>query len=245
MKRRVWPIAAAVAALALAGMPALAAPPTPPSVDRGTQLYQQRCASCHGVQGEGTQRGPAINSVGPASVDFQLGTGRMPLRSEWYADTHRKPAFSAADIDAIVRHVAALPPGGGPPVPTVGAGDTRSGRELYLTHCSACHSAAGVGATLSNGRAAPSLARATPTQIGEAIRVGPGLMPAFPPAVLDGRDVDALAAYVAVLQNNRGNTDRGGWSLWRLGPLPEGAVGWVVGLGLLVLLVRRLGTRSG
>jgi ubiquinol-cytochrome c reductase cytochrome c subunit len=245
MSRRVWPMAVAVGAVLLAGMPALAVPPAPPSADRGTVLYNQRCASCHGLGGEGTQRGPAINSVGPADVDFQLSTGRMPLRSEWYADTHRKPAFSAGDIDAIVRHVAALPPGGGPPVPTVRAGDTRPGRELYLTHCSACHSAAGAGAVLSDGRIAPSLERATPTQIGEAIRVGPGLMPAFGPRVLSDRDVDALAGYIAVLQNNRGNLDKGGWSLWRLGPFPEGAVGWVIGLGLLVLLVRRLGTRAG
>ncbi|WP_213452074.1 c-type cytochrome [Rhizomonospora bruguierae] len=212
---------------------------------RGDQLYRQSCASCHGVTGQGSARGPSINAVGAASVDFQLSTGRMPLRDEPYADTHRTPAFSPPDIAAIVRYVAALPPGGGPPIPRVGDGDARSGRELYLTHCAACHSSAGVGATLNNGRVAPSLANSTPTQIGEAIRVGPGLMPAFPEGVLSDGDVDAVASYVQVLRNGRGRLDRGGWSLGRLGPFPEGAVGWLIGMGLIVLLVRRLGSRAG
>ena len=219
-------------------------PPAGPSADRGTVLYQQSCASCHGQQGEGSQRGPAIAGVGAASVDFQLTTGRMPLAEEQYSDVHRDPAFSPAEIDALVRHVAAFPPGGGPPVPTVRPGDTRSGRELYLTYCSACHSAAGVGATLTNGRFAPALDRATPTQIGEAIRVGPGLMPVFGPDVIPDRDVDSIASYVDVLQNDRGNLDRGGFSLGRLGPFPEGAVAWVLGLGVLLVLARRLGSRA-
>jgi ubiquinol-cytochrome c reductase cytochrome c subunit len=256
---------AAAAGLGVLGLPILAAPapapavvpsgPVPsagppasagttPGTDRGTVLYQQSCASCHGQRGEGSQRGPAIAGVGPASVDFQLSTGRMPLAQERYSDVHRDPAFSPADIDALVRYVAALPPGGGPPIPTVDAGDTRSGRELYLTYCSACHSAAGVGATLTNGRSAPALDRATPTQIGEAIRVGPGLMPAFGPDVIPDRDVDSIASYVGVLQNDRGRLDRGGFSLGRLGPVPEGAVAWVVTLGVLVLLARRLGSRA-
>jgi quinol---cytochrome-c reductase cytochrome c subunit len=212
--------------------------------DRGAVLYQQSCASCHGQQGEGSQRGPAIAGVGAASVDFQLSTGRMPLAQEQYSDVHRDPAFSPADISALVGYVAALPPGGGPPVPTVRAGDTKSGRELYLTYCSACHSAAGVGATLTNGRFAPSLQKATPTQIGEAIRVGPGLMPAFNPQEISDTDVDSIAAYVGVLQNHHGNLDRGGFSLARLGPFPEGAVAWVVGLGLIALLARKLGSRA-
>jgi ubiquinol-cytochrome c reductase cytochrome c subunit len=248
------------AGLAILGLPILGAPSPSPSAspsasasapdgnsvtgDRGTVLYQQSCASCHGQRGEGSQRGPAIAGVGAASVDFQLSTGRMPLAQEQYSDKHRDPAFSPADIDALVQYVAALPPGGGPPIPAVRGGDMASGRELYLTYCSACHSSAGVGATLTNGRVAPALDRATPTQIGEAIRVGPGLMPAFGPETIPDRDIDSIAAYVAVLQNKHGELDRGGFSLARLGPFPEGAVAWVLTLGVLVLLARRLGSRA-
>jgi ubiquinol-cytochrome c reductase cytochrome c subunit len=259
--RRGRRLLAAAAGLGLAGLPLAAPSPSPsgadspsasapgspaavPGPDRGTVLYQQSCASCHGQQGEGSQRGPALAGVGSADVDFQLSTGRMPLREERYSDQHRDPMFSSADIEALVQHVAAFPPGGGPQIPVVGAGDTRSGRELYLTYCSACHSAAGTGATLTNGRFAPSLDRATPTQVAEAVRVGPGLMPAFDAGVLSDQEVDNVAAYVDVLQNDRGRLDKGGWSLARLGPFPEGAVAWVLGLGVLVLLARRLGRRS-
>jgi ubiquinol-cytochrome c reductase cytochrome c subunit len=249
-------VLAAAAGLGLAGLPLAApAPSVPPSgpapstsaatgPDRGTTLYQQGCASCHGQQGEGTQRGPTLAGTGAADADFQLSTGRMPLRDERYADQHRDPVFSADDIRALVDHVAAFPPGGGPGIPVVGAGDTRSGRELYLTYCSACHSAAGVGATLTNGRFAPALDRATPVQIAEAVRVGPGLMPAFPAGTLTDRQVNDLAAYVDVLQNDHGRLDKGGFSLGRLGPFPEGAVAWVFGLGVLLLLARRLGKKA-
>jgi quinol---cytochrome-c reductase cytochrome c subunit len=253
---------AAAAGAGLLGMPLLGTPPpsppastppasTPPtstaptgSSDPGTLLYQRSCATCHGQQGEGTQRGPAINGVGPADTDFQLSTGRMPLAKERNSDRHGNPAFSPAEIAALVQHVAAFPPGGGPAIPAVTPGDTHSGRELYLTYCSACHSSAGVGATLTNGRIAPSLMRATSTQVGEAVRVGPGMMPQFPPAVLSDTDVDDIAGYVAVLQDDRGNLDRGGWSLGRLGPFPEGAVAWVFGLAALAFLARRLGKRA-
>jgi ubiquinol-cytochrome c reductase cytochrome c subunit len=258
-QKRSRSVLAAVACAGMAGLPMLAPAPSTPAVPPssaaappaavppsgpGAVLYQQSCASCHGQRGEGTQRGPAIAGVGAASVDFQLSTGRMPLARERYSDVHRSPAFSPPEIAALVQYVAGLPPGGGPPIPAVQGGDVKSGRELYLTHCSACHSSAGVGATLNNGRIAPSLMQATPTQIGEAIRTGPGLMPAFGPDVIPDRDVDSIAAYVDVLQNDRGDLDRGGFSLARLGPFPEGAIAWVFGLGLLVLLARALGSRA-
>ncbi|MDG6110197.1 c-type cytochrome [Dactylosporangium aurantiacum] len=249
---------AAVTALVVPPLPVLAAPSpsvpapssspsgSPPSSGgdgRGELLYGRACASCHGYQGEGTQRGPTLAGVGPASVDFQLSTGRMPLNREKDPNVHQQPAFSADDIRALVDHVAAFPPGGGPAIPQVQPGDPRAGRELYLTYCSACHSATGVGATLNNGRFAPSLFRATPVQVGEAIRVGPGLMPAFGPAALSDGDVDAIAGYVGVLQGDYGDLDRGGFWLWRLGPFPEGVVAWLVGMGVLLLGARLLGSR--
>lgn len=206
-------------------------------------LYQQSCASCHGQRGEGSQRGPALGGVGPASVDFQLSTGRMPLADpRQQQPAHREPSFSPADITALVNYVSAFPPGDGPPIPRVRPADARSGRDLYLTHCAACHSAQGVGAVLTNGQYAPSLSRSTPIQIGEAVRVGPGLMPAFGPDTLDDRDVDAIAAYIGVLQ--RRSLDRGGWSIWRLGPFTEGLVAWTIGLGVLLLVARMLGSRA-
>ena len=56
-------------------------------------------------------------------------------------------------------------------------------------------------------------------------------MPVFGQAALSDRQVDAVVAYVQYLRHP---DDRGGLSLGHLGPLPEGAVALVFGLGLLV-----------
>ncbi|WP_422768750.1 c-type cytochrome [Plantactinospora sp. WMMC1484] len=227
-------------------LPGYAAPAPTPSVDpaaaRGAELYLRSCASCHGPAGQGSQRAPSLVGVGPASVDFQLNTGRMPVQKEVAQVAHREPAFDAEEIRALVAHVASFG-GGGPQIPTVGPGDLREGRELYLSTCAACHSATGVGATLSNGFVAPSLDRSSPIQVAEAIRVGPGLMPVFPESVLSQQQVDALAGYVQELRGDR--LDRGGASLGRLGPTTEGLVAWGIGLVLLVLVARWLGSRAG
>ncbi|GAA2578033.1 c-type cytochrome [Actinomadura fulvescens] len=50
----------------------------------GQQLFNKNCASCHGLNGEGTKDAkgnpvaPSLLGVGAASVDFQVSTGRMP-----------------------------------------------------------------------------------------------------------------------------------------------------------------------
>ncbi|MFC0005575.1 cytochrome bc1 complex diheme cytochrome c subunit [Micromonospora siamensis] len=222
--------------------PASSATATPPPVDRrGAQLFRQNCASCHGEQGQGAQRGPSLVGVGPASVDFQLSTGRMPIPDEMAQPRHAEPAFSADDIAALVDHVAGF--GGGPPIPTVRPGSLTGGRALYAANCAPCHGATGAGAALTNGWIAPPLYDATSVQVAEAIRVGPGLMPVFPSQVLTDAQVDDLATYVRRLRSE--HLDRGGNPLGRLGPLAEGLLAWVVALGLLVAAARWLGRRAG
>jgi ubiquinol-cytochrome c reductase cytochrome c subunit len=87
-------------------------------------------------------------------------------------------------------------------------------------------------------REAPPLHRATTKQVAEAIRVGPGAMPAFGTAALTNQDVDDVVAYVRYLDAPR---DEGGWSIWHLGPVAEGGVAWLIGIVALVLLVRWMG----
>ncbi|MGR6320217.1 c-type cytochrome [Micromonospora soli] len=232
-----------------AGPVALAPAPTPTTVapspgpeDRGTQLYLEHCASCHGERGQGAQRGPSLVGVGAASVDFQLSTGRMPLSREVPQVGRGEPVFSAADVAALVDHVATFG-GGGPPVPRVAPGDPVPGRELFAANCAPCHGSTGAGGALTNGWTAPPLYDATPTQVAEAVRVGPGLMPVFPTQVLSDAQVNDLTSYVQRLRGAR--LDRGGNPLGRLGPLAEGLVAWLVVLGLLVAAVRWLGRKAG
>ncbi|WP_328415549.1 c-type cytochrome [Micromonospora sp. NBC_00389] len=224
-----------------AATPAASAPSSIPA-DRGTELYLQQCASCHGEQGRGTQRGPSLIGVGPASVDFQVSTGRMPLSREEQQARRAEPVFSADDIRALVGHVGSFG-GGGPQIPRVAPGNLVSGQEIFAANCAPCHGATGAGTALTNGWTAPPLYDATATQVAEAVRVGPGLMPVFPSQVLDDQQVNDLTAYVQRLRGER--LDRGGNPLGRLGPLAEGLVAWVAVLGLLVAAARWLGRRAG
>ncbi len=215
----------------------------PGAADRGAQLYLANCASCHGQQGQGSQRGPSLIGVGPASVDFQLSTGRMPaVRTEPQPPRRSRPVFSPEEIAALVDHVTSFG-GGGPQIPHPAAGDLNRGRDLFTANCAPCHSATGAGAVLTNGWIAPPLYDSTPVQVAEAIRVGPGLMPVFPSQVLTDAQVDDLTTYVGRLRSQR--LDRGGYSLGRLGPLAEGLVAWGVMLVLLVGAIRWMGRRAG
>ena len=239
-------LAAGPVVLAPARSPAAPTAPTPVAApdpaDRGTQLYLEHCASCHGERGQGAQRGPSLIGVGAASVDFQVSTGRMPVSQEVQQAHRGEPVFSAADISALVDHVTSFG-GGGPGIPRVGPGAVGSGREIFAANCAPCHGATGAGAALTNGWIAPPLYDSTAVQVAEAVRVGPGLMPVFPSQVLDDRQVDDLAAYVQRLRGER--LDRGGDPLGRLGPLAEGLVAWLAALALLVAAARWLGRRAG
>jgi ubiquinol-cytochrome c reductase cytochrome c subunit len=229
------------------------------AADRGRVLYLRDCAWCHGASAEGTPRAPDLKSDtrGPADVDFVLRTRRMPLRRP--DEPMRRGAatteYSAADRQAIVAFLAGLYPDG-PPVPRLAPHPPplARGAELYLANCAACHSSTGIGGTLSAAQRSDTAAVAPPEtfappvtassaiEVAEAIRVGPGTMPVFSPKTLSDSEVDAIAAYVQYLRNP---SDPGGLAAGHIGPVSEGAVGWLVGLGLLLGVSRWIGTRTG
>lgn len=214
------------------------------SADPGRVIFQQTCAGCHGPMAFGTPLAPALTDVGTASVDFQLSTGRMPLNvGEPYRAEHQPAKLSDAEIDAVVGYVATLQEGG-PAIPDVIPSGVERGRSLYAQNCAACHSPGAVGGLLTGGMSAPDLRMATPTQIGEAIRVGPNLMPAYPESVLTPTDVNHIAAYVESLSDRPRGLDHGGLSLGRIGPITEGLLALFVGLPLLLIVCRRLGSRG-
>ena len=165
----------------------------------------------------------------------------MPIAVERRDPPRKQPAFSRTDIDALVAYVASFGAGPGIPVVDPQAGDVVEGNRLYQVNCAACHSATGAGYTLQSGRAAPSIKQATPTQVAEAVRTGPGTMPQFGADLISGPQLDSVTRYVQALQ---APVDRGGASLGRVGPTTEALVGWVIGLGVLVLVARGLGERA-
>lgn len=214
---------------------------------RGRQLYDTGCSSCHGPDGrgvdrrDGSARGPTLENAGEASAYYYLTTGRMPLANSEDQPVRTEPAYSDEEIDALVAYVGTL--GRGPRVPEVdvAGADVGAGGELYRANCQACHSASGSGGALSYGRAAPRLSDATPTQVGSALRAGPGQMPVFGPEIISDEGLDDLAAYVEYL---RSPEDPGGVPIGRTGPIPEGFVAWLAGVPALLALVAWIGTRS-
>lgn len=209
----------------------------PADAGLGARLFAAQCASCHGTDGLGVaDRGPSLEPEGAASTDFVLRTGRMPL-AEPDMQARRKPvSFTEEEIVALVEHVDAI--GDGPAIPDVDPtrGSLAAGSELYQLNCAACHVASGAGAVIGGGREAPSLMPSTPTQVGEAILVGPGAMPVF--GSFDEQAIDDVAVYVEHLQEE-GTTDAR--SLGGVGPVAEGLTAWLIGLVPLVALCRWIG----
>jgi len=243
-------VATAIALLAFELSSKVLAQPTiahPTAATReGAELYALHCSSCHGTRFEGSENAPPLLKAGAARVDFWLGTGRMPaiLPADVEAE-HQRPQFAQPQIDALVAYISAASPGG-PAIPRVGFifanNDLAHGRELFAENCQACHGAMAQGGSVGYGVVAPDLYRATVIQVAEAIRTGPGVMPRFGAATFSQTDLDALVHYVNVLQTQR--ADPGGFNLANIGPVAEGLVGWVLGLGVLLGIARFIGTTT-
>ncbi|HET7486457.1 MAG TPA: c-type cytochrome [Acidimicrobiales bacterium] len=228
----------ALAPLASAAPPVTAGDPT-----RGRDLYATGCSSCHGPDAAGTDRGPSLLGVGAASVDFWLSSGRMPYRGSGNEQAVRKPpAYNPQQIADLVAYLTAVDPSG-PAVPEldVEGADLVEGGELFRANCAACHGAVAIGGALASGRRAPPLRPATDRQIAEAIRTGPGQMPNFGPDTFTDEQVAAVVKYVRSLHQP---DDKGGLGLGHAGPIPEGFVGWLAGLGLLLVAAWWIGERE-
>ena len=180
-----------------------------------------------------------MHGVGSASIDYMVSTGRMPISEPSQRTERRAPRYSPDEQRALVEYVAGLS-GGGPDIPSVDLSDAdvAKGGEHFREQCAACHAWSGAGGALLQ-REAPGLRAATPTQIAEAIRTGPGSMPVFGTAALDDR---ALSDTVAFVDSLKQPDDRGGLALGHVGPVSEGAIAIVGALGLLLLAARWIGT---
>jgi ubiquinol-cytochrome c reductase cytochrome c subunit len=203
----------------------------------GAQLYTSACASCHGVQFAGTADGPSLRGVGLASVDFYLKTGRMPAAVPWVEEAHRDeragqglPLGQIRALEAYLAPVVA----GGPGIPAVIAGsDLQRGQQIYELNCEQCHAVGGNGGSLGESDWAPDLHEATIDEVADAVRAGPEQMPRFGERQLSPDALNDVAAYVLAMQNQEHAT---GLPLRSSGPVPEGAVGYVAIIALLVFV---------
>ena len=223
-----------------------------PLVELGSQLFAGNCASCHGSLGQGitrprpnegsgevTQLGPDLRGVGAIAPDFYLRTGRMPLTNPYDVPERKPTDFSDREIRAMTSYIASLGHGPGIPRPRPGRASVSSGLHLFTEHCAGCHQVVGEGGYVTDTKV-PVLEHATPTQVAEAVRIGPYLMPKFSKKALSDRELDAIVAYVLA---SRDPDDRGGLGIGHIGPVPEGMVAWLVAGVVLVGLCVVIGAR--
>jgi len=235
-------VALATLALLIAG-PALGQSPSPGTADdelqqEGAELFTASCASCHGSDGGGGGNGPSLIEAGAASADFQLRTGRMPLADPDAQAVRKPPAFNAEEIEALVAYVGSL--GDGPEIPpeaVLGEADVSSGQKLFVQNCAPCHGATGNGGAAGRDALAPSLYSALPLDVSEAMITGPGEMPIFGFTEEERTDIVGFVDYLQT-EDPPGGADIGG-----IGPVPEGFVGWTVGMGALVGVCYLLGRK--
>jgi ubiquinol-cytochrome c reductase cytochrome c subunit len=229
-------VGAVYATITGSGNSAAATDPTVSQAEiaQGRQIFQETCATCHGLVAQGTSVAPSLIGVGAAAVDFQVSTGRMPLR-EPVSEAPRKPAqLTPAQTRAVAEYIQSL--GGGPPIPTAAQVSTSGanlalGQELFTANCEQCHNFVGAGGALTFGKFAPALTASTPTQIYEAMVTGPEAMPVFNDTTVTPDEKRDIIAYVTA---TRAEGNPGGFSLGRIGPVTEGIVAF---LGLLFFMV--------
>jgi quinol---cytochrome-c reductase cytochrome c subunit len=224
--------------------------PTRPSVQLGAQLYAGNCATCHGIAGEGISSprpgagdingvGPSLHQVGARAPDFYLRTGYMPLSNPHEQPERQRVLFSDKEIRSLVSYVASLGGGPGIPRPDPGRGNLSEGLHQFTTHCAGCHQVVGEGGFVTGARV-PPLQSATPTEIAEAVRIGPYLMPRFSSSQISDAQLNSIIRYVL---STRHPVNQGGWGIGNLGPLPEGLVTWWIAAPLLIIACMLLGKR--
>lgn len=240
-------------------------------VAEGEALYKVGCASCHGLNAEGTSQGPTLIGVGSASVDFQMGTGRMPATAPGAQIPTKPKTYSDEEIAAIGAYIDSLDIGVTVPKPSQYSlekpvrsqfpdghdGDTAYqesldeyyrvvalGGELFRTNCSACHNYQGTGGALPEGKYAPSLEGVEGKHVWEAMRTGPQQMPVFSEDVISDEEAAAMIAYLNEIHGQRNN---GGLTLGGYGPVGEGLWAWIIGIGGLccfAVWITRKGVRA-
>ncbi len=221
------------------------------SIEEGRQLFLANCASCHGQNAEGRATGhgdkiagPALAGVGAAAVDFQVGTGRMPLSGPMVQAPQKEVQFTQPQIDSMAAYIASLAPG--PAVPSDEAvdpskGNAAAGGELFRVNCAMCHNFAGAGGALTRGKYAPAIGDVSGRHIYQAMVTGPQSMPVFSDANLSSESKRDIIAFLSTIEEQE---NPGGMALGSLGPVTEGLFAWVFALGILIGCAVWLGSKS-
>ncbi len=205
------------------------------SIEDGQKLFQANCATCHGLDLQGTATGPSLYGVGELSVEFQLATGRMPLQMQGPQAPQKSPQFTQPQIDAMAAYVQSEAPGPTFPADEIldGEGDVAHGAELFRVNCAMCHNVSAAGGALTEGKYAPALTSTSALHIYAAMVTGPQNMPVFGDMNLSDEDKRDI---ISALLYQQESVSVGGFSLGNLGPVSEGLFVWIFGIGGLVAI---------
>jgi ubiquinol-cytochrome c reductase cytochrome c subunit len=231
----------------------------------GDQLFQQNCSSCHGSTARGytpsgtsaelaAERGaapssqgqvsyPDLRGLGPATILFWVDTGRMPAKDPNSVEAERKtPALTPNEARAVAAWIQSLDPAT-PFVPNVNlkGANVADGASLFALNCAACHTITGSGDALAQNTYAPTLHIATTQEIASAVRTGPGDMPRFTGNLSDYQLRDIVAYVTGYIQKP---TNPGGNGLGGIGPVTEGFIGLLFGVGGFCLICFWIGDRE-
>ncbi|MCU1636274.1 MAG: cystathionine beta-lyase [Cryobacterium sp.] len=218
-------------------------PSSQQTIAEGQKLFAANCATCHGLSAEGADGGPSLIGVGAASVDFQVGTGRMPMQRQAAQALEKPVQFTDEDIAAMAAYVASLAPGPAIPEGEVldAKGNASVGAELFRINCAMCHNVAGAGGALTEGKFAPSLKGVSEKHIYEAMVTGPQNMPVINDMNVSPEGKRDIITYLKYIET-KGNP--GGYELGNFGPVPEGLFIWIFGIGGVVALTVWITARS-
>jgi ubiquinol-cytochrome c reductase cytochrome c subunit len=205
------------------------------TADDGKKLFQANCATCHGLDLEGTDNGPSLYGVGALAVEFQVSTGRMPMQRQDVQAPQKPVQFTEDQIVAMAEYVQSVAPG--PDFPDEhlldGEGDVSRGAELFRINCAMCHNVAAAGGALTEGKYAPDIMDTSALHMYAAMVTGPQNMPVFNDMNLtpeDKRDI------ISALLYQQEAPAPGGFTIGSLGPVSEGLFVWIFGIGALIAI---------
>jgi ubiquinol-cytochrome c reductase cytochrome c subunit len=212
-------------------------------VEEGGKLFEANCATCHGMGASGSQDGPSLVGVGAAAVDFQVGTGRMPMQMNGPQAQEKPVQFNDEQTSQLAAYVASLGPG--PALPEEHLldekGNAAEGGELFRVNCAMCHNAAAAGGALTRGKFAPGLSDVSGKHIYEAMVTGPQNMPVFNDANVSPEGKRDIITFLKQIESNG---SPGGADLGALGPVSEGLFVWIAGLGVIIAFTIWLTSRT-
>ncbi|HEY3193031.1 MAG TPA: c-type cytochrome [Solirubrobacterales bacterium] len=209
----VWPIATIAATIAVVGLTGCDLGPKP-NLDKGQQLFTQKCGTCHTLTGAGTNGdvGPNLDYAFKQArasgmdddtikgvVSYQIAHARpaAPQQTDVYMPQDLVTGQDAEDVSAYVASVAGVP-GIKPPV--------FAPPQFFATNCGGCHVLAQAGTT---GNVGPNLDDAlkgmSAAQISQSISdpnavIAPGFQPNIMPQnfgqTLTPAQLQQLVAYL-------------------------------------------------